>query len=52
MSIQDDNKDFRALVVDKTLALTILINSHDYQDNAGTNKTYFLIKRNFFQKGM
>ena len=43
---------FEALLVNISLALTILVNSHNLQGNMGTCKTYSLIKRNFFWKGM
>ena len=50
--IQDVDKSLEALVVPVSLVLTMLVNSHNLQGHAGTNKTCFLIKRDFFQKGM
>ena len=37
------DKDFKTLVIPKTLALTALVNSHNYQGDVGTNETYSLI---------
>ena len=46
--IQDGDKPFEALVVDTSLALTMQVNSHNYQGHASTNKMYFLIKKRPF----
>ena len=43
--VKDGDKAFEALVVLKTLVLTILGNLHSYQGHADTNKTYSAIKR-------
>ena len=50
--IQDANESCDAFVLPKTLALTILVNCNNLQGHAGTNKTYPLVKRDFFWKGM
>ena len=42
--IQDANKSFEVLIVS--------VNFHNLQENAGTNKIYSIIKRDFFWKGM
>ena len=36
--VPDSDKTFEALAVPKSLALTILTNSNNYQGHAGTNK--------------
>ena len=48
--IQDGYTSFDTLVAPKFLDLTILVNSDNH--HAGTNKTYFLMKRDFFWKEM
>ena len=50
-SVQHGNKDIKPLVVLKILVITILVNSQNGHDCAGSNKTYsliitFLLKRN------
>ena len=50
--MQDNNKSFEALAVPKSLALTILIKSHNLQRHARTITLYCLIKRDYFWKGM
>ena len=50
--VQDGEKAFEALVVPKTLTLTTLVDSHNHQAHAGTNKIYSLIKTKLFWKGM
>ena len=50
--IQDGDKSFEAYIIPKSLALTILVNSPNLQGHTGTNKTYFLIKRDIFWKEM
>ena len=42
--IKDGNKSFEALVVHKSVALTVLVISYNYQGHAGTNKIYALIR--------
>ena len=43
--VQNEDKSFKALVMPKYLALTILVNCFNLQGCAGTNNTYSLIKR-------
>ena len=50
--IQYANKSLEALIVIKSLALTIVVNYNNLPGHAGTNETYSLIKRHFFWKGM
>ena len=49
--MQDTDKSFEALVVPKSLDLTILVNSHNLQWPVSANKSYSLIKRDLFWKG-
>ena len=49
---QDGDKSFEALIVPRSIIPTILINSHHLQVHTGTTKSYNLIKREFFWKGM
>ena len=50
--VQDADKSFETLVIPKSLALTVLVNSHNLWGHAGTNKTYSLIKRDFYWQEM
>ena len=50
--MQDTDKYFEALVVTKSLALTILVNLQNLQGHAGTNKTHSLIKRDLIWRKM
>ena len=50
--IQDGDKSFETLLVCRSLALNILVNLHNYKNNASTSKMYSFIKRDFFGKGM
>ena len=48
--IQHSEKWFKTLIVHKSLVFTIQVNSFHSQGHAGKNKTYSLIKRDFFWK--
>ena len=48
----DHSKDFCALVIPKAWRYTILAEIHDKMGHQGNNRTYFLIKRQYYWKGM
>ena len=48
----DHSKDFCALVIPKAWRYTILVETHDKMGHQGNNWTYFLIKRQYYWKGM
>ena len=48
----DHSKDFCALVIPKAWRYTILIETHDKMGHQGNNRTYSLIKRQYYWKGM
>ena len=48
----DHSKDLCALVIPKTWRYTILIETHDKMGHQGNNRTYSLIKRQYYWKGM
>ena len=50
--VQDGEKSFEVPVVSKSVALTVLVNFHNFQGHEGTNKMYSVIKRDYFWKGM
>ena len=49
---QDGNKTFDALVISKSMAHATPVNSQNFQGHVSTTKTYLLIERDFFWKGM
>ena len=49
--VQDGIKSFEALVAFKSTALTILVNSHNYQGHAGTNKNILSIQKRLLLEG-
>ena len=48
----DHSKDFCALVIPKAWRYTILIEIHDKMGHQGNNRTYSLIKQQYYWKGM
>ena len=48
----DHSKDFCALVIPKAWKYTILVETHDKMGHQGNNRTYSLIKRQYYWKGM
>ena len=48
----DHSKDFCVLVIPKAWRYTILIETHDKMGHQGNNRTYSLIKRQYYWKGM
>ena len=48
----DHSKDFCALVIPKAGRYTILVETHDKMGHQGNNRTYSLIKRQYYWKGM
>ena len=50
--VSDHSKDFCALVIAKAWRYTILVETHDRMGHQGNNRTYSLIKRQYYWKGM
>ena len=50
--VSNHSKDFCALVIPKALRYTILVETHDKMGHQGNNRTYSLIKRQYYWKGM
>ena len=48
----DHSKDFCALVIPKAWKYTILVETHDKMGHQGNNRTYSLIKLQYYWKGM
>ena len=48
----DPSKDFCALVIPKAWRYTILVETHDKMGHQGNNRTYSLIKRQYYWEGM
>ena len=48
----DHSKDFCALVIPKAWRYTVLVETHDKMGHQGNNRTYSLIKRQYYWKGM
>ena len=48
----DHSKDFCTLVIRKAWRYTILVETHDKMGHQGNNRTYSLIKRQYYWKGM
>ena len=48
----DHPKDFCTLVIPKAWRCTILVETHDKMGHQGNNRTYSLIKRQYYWKGM
>ena len=48
----DHSKHFRALVIPKAWKYTILVETRDQMGHQGNNRTYSLIKRQYYWKGM
>ena len=48
----DHSKDFCALVIPKAWRCTILVETHDKMGHQGNNRTYYLIKQQYYWKGM
>ena len=46
------SKDFCALVIPKAWKYMILVETHDKMGHQGNNRTYSLIKRQYYWKGM
>ena len=50
--VSDHSKDFCALVIPKACRYTVLVETHDKMGHQGNNRTYSLIKRQYYWKGM
>ena len=50
--VSDHSKDFCALVITKAWRYMILLETHDKMGHQGNNRTYSLIKRQYYWKGM
>ena len=50
--VSDTTKDFYALVTPKSWRYTILVETHDKMGHQGNNRSYALIKRQYYWKGM
>ena len=50
--LSDASKQFLALVIPKSWKLTILVEAHDKLGHQGNNRTYCLIKCQYYWKGM
>ena len=50
--VSENNSNFKALVVPKSYRFTILVEAHDKMSHQGNNRTYHLIKRQYYWKGM
>ena len=50
--VSDHSKDFCALVIPKAWRYTILVETHDKMGHQGNNRTYSLIKQQYYWKGM
>ena len=50
--VSDHSKDFCALVIPKAWRYTILVETHDKMGHQGNSRTYSLIKRQYYWKGM
>ena len=48
----DQSKDFCTLVIPKAWRYTILVETHDKMGHQGNNRTYSLIKQQYYWKGM
>ena len=48
----DHSKDFCTLVIPKAWRYTILVETHDKMGHEGNNRTYSLIKQQYYWKGM
>ena len=48
----DHSKDFCTLVIPKAWRYTILVETHDKKGHQGNNRTYSLIKQQYYWKGM
>ena len=48
----DHSQDFCTLVIPKAWRYTILVETHDKMGHQGNNRTYSLIKRQYYWKGM
>ena len=48
----DHFKDFCALVIPKAWRYTILVETHDKMGHQGNNRTYSLIKQQYYWKGI
>ena len=48
----DHSKDFCTLVIPKAWKYMILLETHDKMGHQGNNRTYSLIKRQYYWKGM
>ena len=48
----DHSKDFCSLVIPKAWRYTILVETHEKMGHQGNNRTYSLIKRQYYWKGM
>ena len=48
----DHSKDFCTLVIPKAWRYTILVGTHDKMGHQGNNRTYSLIKQQYYWKGM
>ena len=48
----DHSKDFCTLVIPKAWRYTVLVETHDKMGHQGNNRTYSLIKQQYYWKGM
>ena len=50
--VSDNSKDFCALVITKAWRYTILVETYDKMGHQGNNRTYSIIKRQYYWKGI
>ena len=50
--VMDSNQSFLALVIPKSWHFTVLIEAHDESGHQGINRTYNLVKHQYYWKGM
>ena len=52
MKIKDHGRDFKALIVPKTIQNYLLYESHNGLDHNGTTRLYQFLKRQYYWKGL
>ena len=50
--VMDSGKQFLALIILKSWKYTVLVEAHDKPGHQGNSRTYYLIKRQYYWKGM
>ena len=50
--VMDSNKKFLAPIIPKSWCFTVLVEAHDKLGHQGVNRTYHLIKWQYYWKGM